>query len=359
MPAGDFCPDDFYDEDVLWNTDNPNFTRCMRETMLAALPLAVLLVTSAFSALVSGCVGQKGAKDSAYKRERRKVTYLFAAKLLVLALLMANASLELIDEGQVSGWSEMFGSTQLNFALLMISYLVVAAVTLVDKYGGKHTSAPIFLYWLSAVLCSATTFKVQVEDLTGASDMRWEDAGLAATFFPLTVVQLLLNCWPDLGGHERTREEAPENTASFLSSVVFSWLDGLIWRGYRAPVTAKDLPSSPYSVDVQANVSAFRSNWAKRVSTLRVDFTSPPNGRPVVSIWPVMVRTYALNFVRLVVFGGAHYAIIFVSPQLLKLLINHVDSDEETWKGYLYTACLFASSFVSAVTFHIFLQDVR
>jgi len=65
---------------------------------------------------------------------------------------------------------------------------------------------------------------------------------------------------------------------------------------------------------------------------------------------------FCRQLAEIIFFGLIHYSLLFVSPQVLRLLINHMDSDEESWKGYLYTLALFANSLVSAVTFHFFSQ---
>jgi len=292
MAPSEFCPDDLYNEDIVWNTDNPNFTQCFRETILAACPLAVLFLSLAVKLMVAFCKPGTVWKGKNYQWDG--INLLFFLKLISLVLLMANQISDLINKGISLGWERMHASTHLGFSLWFSSYILAVILTLIDKLHAKHSSAPLFLYWLTATLAAVPTFKVQVEDLINTGNKKWEDIILATTFFPFIVIELFLHCWPDLGGYKPQGKEPPETTASFLSQMAFSWFDKLIWQGYRTPLTQEDLPDSPHSVDVQSNVSVFRANWLKKVHSLHVDFTTKGEKRPMISIWPIMLRTYAL-----------------------------------------------------------------
>ncbi len=86
-------------------------------------------------------------------------------------------------------------------------------------------------------------------------DVAWQAALLTATFFPVVFLLLLANCFPDLRvlslppkGSEERRKIPPEYMASVLSTFFFSWLDGLIYRGYKRPLTQDRLPDPPERV---------------------------------------------------------------------------------------------------------------
>ena len=42
----EFCKDEFWNNSVIWNTTDPNFTECFQQTVLAYIPLVVLLCLS-------------------------------------------------------------------------------------------------------------------------------------------------------------------------------------------------------------------------------------------------------------------------------------------------------------------------
>ena len=52
--------------------------------------------------------------------------------------------------------------------------------------------------------------------------------------------------------------------------------------------------------------------------------------------------TYGPKFLGTFIVAFIHYSLTFVSPQILKLLIRYISSEEDfTWKGYFYALVLF------------------
>jgi hypothetical protein len=43
-----FCKDQFWNSSVTWDTDNPNFTSCFRNTLLTVLPCGILWLAAPF-----------------------------------------------------------------------------------------------------------------------------------------------------------------------------------------------------------------------------------------------------------------------------------------------------------------------
>ena len=138
---------------------------------------------------------------------------------------------------QLWGWPDLFPSDWFGPAVLLSSHsLALASLAWDSLRRRRHASPPLFLYWLAVALCSAPTFKVQVEELQSSSS--WQSSLLASSSFPVSLLLFLANCFPDLkvldlppkGSPER-RRVAPEYTASVLSTMIFSWLDQLVYQG--------------------------------------------------------------------------------------------------------------------------------
>lgn len=56
----------------------------------------------------------------------------------------------------------------------------------------------------------------------------------------------------------------------------------------------------------------------------------------------MLLLTYGPRFLSTFVIAIIHFSLTFVSPQILKLLIRYISSEEEaTWKGYFYAFVLF------------------
>jgi len=63
---------------------------------------------------------------------------------------------------------------------------------------------------------------------------------LTATFYPTIFLMVLLNIFADKSDLKAKEgiKTAPENEGSFLSSVMMSWLDAIVWKGYKhGPLT--------------------------------------------------------------------------------------------------------------------------
>lgn len=81
-----FCGSDFWNEDITWNTDSPDFTPCFHKTVLAWSPTLILAV-----------LGLNEIRQ--YKRSpNRKIpwTFLNLAKVLLTAMLVLLAVTEFI-----------------------------------------------------------------------------------------------------------------------------------------------------------------------------------------------------------------------------------------------------------------------
>lgn len=218
-------------------------------------------------------------------------------------------------------------------------------------------------------------------------------------FFVCGCVMLALNCFADamprITKYERSINEIPENSASFLSRISYHWFNGMAWRGYRNPLEEKDLwdlrsqdsckevmptfayywnrnvhksrkvlgPATAISAKSQASE---RKNVKAQYSNGKVTLDNPhPATTPTkhdkkkpktVSIMPPIMRAFGGVFL----FGSMMKLfcdlLTFAQPQVLRLVIEFVKAyaddtlePEPQWKGVCYALLLFA--FATAQTF--------
>lgn len=258
-----------------------------------------------------------------------------AKHLCVLILIVAVA----VDLGLRNGIINVSSDLFRSFAFLL-TYALSSVIAYMEKRHGVGTSALLFTFWFVHLFSSLPDFKQDIEALLAKVEA--EVLVRAIMWFPMILVQFVLHCWSDHEDHGRGEDHPPENYASCLSHLLFSWMDSTIWKGFRAPLTQSQLSRCPDHVDVTRNVGEFLSKW-----------------HPSKSLWFVLLKTYGCRVALVTVIGLLHFVAVFLNPQLLKLLIGYVeeDSDEETWKGYAYTVLLFASFTVSTLSFHVFLHQ--
>ena len=123
-----FCGGKLWDEDSIWNTENPDFTPCFHNTILAWIPAGFLLLTSPFE-LTSWFSS---------KCPRIPFTVLNVFKLIFTLGLVAICAVEIVylhnyhskDEVQL-----LYGITDSNYvgeAVMMISYLFSALMLILS-----------------------------------------------------------------------------------------------------------------------------------------------------------------------------------------------------------------------------------
>ncbi|KAG0706860.1 Multidrug resistance-associated protein 1 [Chionoecetes opilio] len=143
-------------------------------------------------------------------------------------------------------------------------------MVLVEKKRGFQSSGYLFLFWLLAVLCFIPEFVSHI--LAGPYQ---EDEGLRfgtfMVFYPMVVLMLLIHCFGDAPPryvhYPQGQKTCPEGGASFLSKITFSWIDSLIWRGYKQALEHTDLWDISYENASNTVVSKWNKNWNKKSAT--------------------------------------------------------------------------------------------
>ena len=170
----------------------------------------------------------------------------------------------------------------------------------------------------------------------------------------LSCVMLLLNSFADKITDQhflQSRKPCPNYEASFLNKLLYVWCTPLLWAGYRRPLSMTDLWDVSPKIASKYVVPEFADNYDPDVKKFKERHPNIEKGRkkkPQVSIFPALVKTYGGSFMFGAVLKLCCDLLSMASPQLMKLMINFVESysdpsrpDEETWKGYFYAVVLF------------------
>ena len=119
-------------------------------------------------------------------------------------------------------------------------------------------------------------------------------------------------------------------TCSLPSSLFYGWLDWFIINSFGNNITFNNLPTPPKSLLVMS-----ANDSSRQMKTQ--------------SIWTMLIRQYGGCYLRACGLILINCSLDYVPPQFLKLIVNYVDSDEETWKGVLYAATMCVSQLMSAL----------
>ncbi|XP_037025227.1 multidrug resistance-associated protein 1 isoform X2 [Bradysia coprophila] len=365
-PMDDFCGSEFWNVNTTWRTDNPDFTVCFQRTVLVWTPCAVLWV---FSLL-----------DIFYIRKamNRNVPWnaLNVSKLIGTGALILLTIVDLCMAASRNSEGIIFPVDIYTPIIKIVSFLYAGVLLVCNKKNGLRTSGLLFLFWFSLFICSIPQCRSEVR-LRAAREAEGEKNSWAEynyisfmIFFTLTTLVWLLNWFADSEPlqtkYPRTQNPCPETQSSFISKMFFAWFDKMAWKGYRNPLEHKDLwdmnpedtskevmplfakywnQSVQKAAGVKSNetLSGGKAEYTKASSTVNITRTK---GEKKASILPAICKAFGPTFLFGSVLKLVQDVLTFVSPQILRLIIQFVDprpgeEQQEFWKGLLYAFLLF------------------
>lgn len=158
----------------------------------------------------------------------------------------------------------------------------------------------------------------------------------------------------------------PFATSNFLSRITFWWYTGLIWTGYKRPLTNRDLwrldrySSCKYilkrmerkidGLQTERIIHQLQSGSMESETTPLVD--SPPKAKKSISVMDskpiainvasLVLRIYWKQILTIVLLKLVTSVLTFANPLLLdKLLTFMRTSEEPLWRGVLYASLMF------------------
>eukprot|EP00076_Gallus_gallus_P042034 XP_025007572.1 canalicular multispecific organic anion transporter 1 isoform X2 [Gallus gallus] len=215
--------------------------------------------------------------------------------------------------------------------------------------------------------------------------------------YGLQLLLFLVSAFSDISPEAKEiAKKNPEMTASILSSVTFEWYSRMVYKGHRKPLEIEDVWELKDKDRTQAIHATFEKNMKtalrkaqaelekrKRKKRRREHDTEHMNGMSKAQSQDVLVleekqpkkkkkkggkedsshkdypkkwlmkalfRTFLQNLMMSVAFKLVHDVLVFVSPQLLKLLITFVsDAEAFAWQGYLYSILLFLTAMLQSL----------
>ncbi|XP_047488964.1 multidrug resistance-associated protein 1-like isoform X5 [Penaeus chinensis] len=352
----DFCGSKFWDANVTWYTDNPDFTQCFERTVFVWVPCFFLWVFTPMEIFYL-----KSSPDRLVPWSWVNISKLIGSTLLmtVQCVDFFHAVYRNANEGEV------YGVDYAAPAIIFFTILLQVVFILMEKKRGIQSSGVIFMFWLLLVIFGIPEYRTYFLNILNEEtkdDVIMFRFVTYMVYFPLTVVMLVLNCFgdatPEYVDFDRGEKPCPEVGASFFNRILFAWMDSLIWKGYRKPLEMKDLWSLTYENASRTIVKRWNKNWVKSVAKKekkaeRQAWASTNNSTEVelkgvgkdkkeyVSILPTMIRTFGPTFLFGATMKLFHDCLQFVSPQILSALITFTESeDEPVWKGYMYAALM-------------------
>ncbi|XP_061235382.1 multidrug resistance-associated protein 1 isoform X4 [Neopsephotus bourkii] len=263
MGIESFCSVDpyepFWDWNLTWHTENPDFTQCFQNTVLIWIPCIYLWVCFPVYFLYLRY------HDRGYIQMSNLNKAKTALGLILWIVCWADLFYSFWERSQSTFRAPFFlvGPTLLGITMLLATFLIQY-----ERLKGVQSSGVMMIFWLISLTCAAVVFRSKIKH---ALNMGAEvDSFRYATFciyFILLLVQLILCCFPErpplFSETVNDPNPCPEFSASFLSRITFWWITGLMVQGYRRPLEAKDLWSLNKEDKSEEIVPGLARNWAK------------------------------------------------------------------------------------------------
>ncbi|XP_048480556.1 multidrug resistance-associated protein 1 isoform X3 [Plutella xylostella] len=354
-----FCGSQFWDSNLTWYTEDPTFTPCFEKTVLVWAPCLFLWLASVFEAYYI-----LNSKEGVIPWNVLNITKLSLTSLLIV--------LTFVDLGvTVHKTSEEQPVYDVDYYSPIVKILTFALSATILHYNRKHgmrASGVLFFFWLLATLAALPQLRSEILLHNGKE----EDENIRYNFisymiyFPLVVLMFVLNCFADLPASPTKFDNlrmCPENAAGFPSRLTFSWFDPLAITGFRKSLVESDLWALNPQDSSSEIVPKFEKFWQRTLrkretsnnpkatftrTTATVDL-KPETERKPASILPALCLAFGGQFVFGSILKLANDILLFLSPQLLNLLIGFVKTKQPIWKGYFYAVLLLGCATVQTM----------
>ncbi|XP_051631145.1 multidrug resistance-associated protein 1 isoform X7 [Manacus candei] len=380
MGIESFCSADasepFWDWNLTWHTEDPDFTPCFQNTVLVWIPCTYLWICFPVYYLYLR------RHDRGYIQMSNLNKAKTALGLILWIVCWADLFYSFWERSQISRAPfYLISPTVLGITMLVATYLIQY-----ERIKGVQSSGVMTIFWFISLLCATV---ILISKIKHALNMGAEvDTFRYVTFciyFVLLFAQLILCCFPEqpplFSETVNDPNPCPEFSASFLSRITFWWITGLMIQGYRSPLEAKDLWSLNKDDKSEQIVPVLARNWAKEWSKTKrrpLDMLYAPkkqqkssdsNGdvteeaealiiKPSqksseASLFKVLYKTFGPYFLMSFLFKAGHDLLMFAGPEILKLLLNFVNNKAAPdWQGYFYTVLLFVCACLQTLILH-------
>ncbi|EDV20618.1 uncharacterized protein TRIADDRAFT_60846 [Trichoplax adhaerens] len=178
--------------------------------------------------------------------------------------------------------------------------------------------------------------------------------------FLISVCMFVQTIWADRScaaeRRDSERSPNPESEASFISQILFWWMNGIMMKGFKNPLTEKDLWDLNDHDKSDVIGMKFSREWQKEMQKSKKitseDGVIVRKGKGP-SLVMALTRAYGGTFLLAGLMKLVQDMLVFVNPQLLRQLIAFTaDKSIPTWTGFAYTFLLFGTAFVQSCVLH-------
>ncbi|KAM6182924.1 ATP-binding cassette sub-family C member 2 [Erethizon dorsatum] len=370
-----FCNSTFWNSSFL-DTPEADLPLCFEQTILVWIPLCFLWLLAPWQLL------------HVYRSRTKKssITKFYLAKQVLVGFLLILAAIELalaLTEDSGQGTTPPVKYT--NPILYLSTWLLVLLIQYSRQWCIQKNSWFLSIFWILSICCGTFQFQTLIRALLQDSSSNLAYSCLFFISYGLQILILILSAFSE----KSDLSNNPSSTASFLSSLTFSWYDSTVLKGYKQPLTLEDVWDVDEELKTKSVVSKFEVFMARELQKARQAFQrrqqksqrnsgAKPHGldknqsrsqdvlvleeakkkkeakttKDFPKSWLIkaLFKTFYVVLLKSFILKLVYDITLFLNPQLLKLLIAFgSDYDSYVWAGYLYAILLFVVSLIQSL----------
>ncbi|XP_076337840.1 multidrug resistance-associated protein 1-like isoform X2 [Tachypleus tridentatus] len=366
----EFCFSPFWDLQVTWYTNQPDFTPCFHNSILIWIPCIFLWLLVPVE--VTRTRKRKGPPLPWTLLTMSKL--LFCLGLIVLTLTDLIFKVKLQNEGEAVSRVEFCSAYTKIITFVLVFFLILR-----DKRLGRKSSGVLFLYWFFLALCGGLTYRSIILQ-TFSKDygpLREKEYIIYMVYYPLVLMSMILAAFNEKVPYQLNKIFENQSGSyfhhqSFMSRLLFLWVDTIVRKGYKEILSLSDIPVLMRELQSRVVWLIFEKNWSDQLKKVglfgKLHMWKPRNivekERPTdlsenkislsfvlfKSFWPYAFKGFILDLI---------YCVLRLTPALiLNFLIDFVSSDEPMWRGLLYGLLLFVNTVLANLMFMHFVYFV-
>ncbi|KAL0880786.1 hypothetical protein ABMA27_001981 [Loxostege sticticalis] len=359
----EFCGSTFWDSNRTWYTENPEFTPCFHKTVLVWIPCIYLWVAALLDIYYILHSKEKNIPWNPLNITKLIITsVLIVVKFVDLGVTVHNSSQKENIVSNADYYSPIF---------LILTFALSAALLYYNRKYGMRASGVLFFFWLLLIIAGLPQLRSEIVLHSEKADDENVQYNFVSymVYYPLVVLMFVLNCFADLPPRDTPytyeKNQCPESASGFPSRLTFSWFDPLALTGFRRTLTENDLWSLNPQDSSKEVVPKFDKYWERSLKKREISTSNgtkatysktsasvnfkPESEKKPASILPALCLAFGGQFLFGALLKLFNDTLMFLSPQLLRLLIGFVESNEPLWKGYLYAVGLLACATVQTM----------
>nr|XP_020011854.1 canalicular multispecific organic anion transporter 1 [Castor canadensis] len=379
-----FCNSTFWNSSF-FDTPEIDLPLCFEQTVLVWIPLGFLWLLAPWQLL----------HVYRSKKKRSPITKFYLAKQVLVGFLLILAAIELaLVLTEDTGQATIPPVKYTNPILYLGTWILVLLIQHSRQWCIQKNSWFLSLFWILSILCGTFQFQTLIRELLRGNNSNLVYSCLFFINYGFHILTLILSAFSETSDSSHS----PSSTASFLSSITFSWYDSMVLKGYKKPLALDDIWDVDEELKTKSVMSRFGVYMARDLQKAKQAFqrrqrknsqwnpgatlhglnknqsqsqdvlvleeakkkkekSDTTKDYPKSWLLKTLFKTFHIWILKSFITKLVHDILMFVGPQLLKTLIAFV-SDQNTyvWVGYLYAILLFAVTLIQSLCLQYYFQ---